>query len=576
MSEILNIWHSAPDGEELTKAMLDDMQRKQKAVPKSAIIDPLQVAHQGGTRDKPTPIPYSTLRRMGKIPAVAAIIQTRLNQVARYARRPTFEGDTGFRIALKDHKKTMSEAEKKRAYEIEEFFLQTGWKRNKVRKDNFNMFLRKIVRDSLEIDAMTFEVVPDARGNVAELWAVDAATIELIINNPVGEGDYDIPVYKPDTKRGMKDAGDLAYIQKLNGRAVAEFTEEELAYAIRNPRTDVRYTDFGLSEMEMLIEIITGIVNGVRYNTSYFSHSSLPQGILEIVGKYDDKHLESFKKHWRNLTTGASGKWSVPIMALEDGQGLKFTNFKNSNRDMEFNEFLEFLFNIACAVYQIDPNEVGFKSWTSANSMSASDNTAEKMAQSKDKGFVPLMHFLSDTFNSEIMNHIDEKYVFEWIGVAEEDEDKKLERQKTMLEMGRKTVNELRKENDEDEIEEDWANAPANPQLIQVYMADKNQKIQEEQGAKQQEQEAANKEHEAAQGALSHERQKEIMDKQHEQTLEHKQLDQEHQVGIEGMKQEHQTNLTKEQAKQQKAQKPLKKSFEDEDTLTINVDWADY
>lgn len=599
MSEILHIWNAnrapiAGESEQLYKAMKEDLQRK--AEPKSAIIDPFnQMGGFMGVRSKPTAIPYTTLRTMAKVPAISAILNTRLNQVGRFARRPRFDGDMGFRIGLKDKEQKMNDAQKKRAKEIEEFFLRTGAIKNKVRKDNFNTFLRKITYDSLTIDVLAFEKVASLKNEVAELWAVDGSTVELVINNPVGELDYEVPVYIPETKGGVKAGGDnIAYVQKVNGRVVAEFTEDELAYAIRNPRTDLDMVDFGMSELETLIEIVTGIMNGVRYNTSYFSHSHLPQGVLEIVGKYKENHLEGFKRHWKSLTTGAPGKWSVPVMAMEEGQGFKFTPFKNSNRDMEFNEFLEFLFNIACAVYQIDPNEVGFKSWTSSQSMSSSDNTEAKMEGSKDKGFIPLMNFLADTFNSEIVDLIDEDYVFEWIGVDEEDEDKKLERNKTKLEAGLKTVNMIRKENDEEEIDEDWANAPANAQLIQVYMAKVNAEQQQAQGEQAQAQ--GDIEHERGkQGEEdAHKRQMEIMDKQHQQNLEAKSVDQlhdrnklvnTHKQNMEAKKADHsqQEKITKMTAEQKakeakaKAKSAIKKSIEDDfRSKGIEVTWDEY
>lgn len=588
MSEVLNIYHSAPNGEDMQKAIMNAREEQTKAIPKSAIIDPINTTMYGGTRTKPTAIPYQTLRRMAQIPAVSAIINTRLNQVARYAKRPRFNGDIGFRIGLKDPEQKMSEEKKKKAKAIEDFFLKTGWERNKVRKDNFNTFLRKITRDSLTMDVMTFEKVGTLKGELAEIWAIDGATIELVINNPIGEGtDYDVPVYKPATRTGIQNIGDLAYVQKINGVVTAEYTEDELAFAIRNPRTDILYTDFGMSELETLIEIVTGIVNGVRYNTSYFSHSNLPQGVLEIVGKYEDKHLESFKRHWKNMTQGAPGKWSVPVMALDDGQGFKFTPFKNSNRDMEFNEFLEFLFNIACAVYQIDPNEVGFKSWTSSNAaMGQSDNTQTKVDESKDKGFIPLMTFLSDTFNSEIVDLIDDELAFEWVGLDEEDEDRKMERIKSRLETGLTTVAEVRAEEDKEDILGPdgkpalWTQAPANPQLIQVFMQEMSLNQQEGEGKPGEDDEQALQEQEAQaseearkqqveDGETAHERQLEIMEKEHEQTLEQK----EH---------EHKLQMQASKASEGKDVKPkksddLKKSLEDVfRSHGVEVDWADY
>lgn len=583
MNEILSIWNTyrgAPNPEEFNKALIDTKMRDMKE-PKSAIIDPTNILNYVGTRAKPSAISFAILRHMANIPAISAIILTRLNQVARFARRPSYEGDVGFRIVLKDKDAKMSEAQRKRAFEIENFFLKTGTVDNKKRKDNFNQFLRKVVRDSLALDAMVWENVPNYKAGLSEIWAVDAGTIEIVAQSPIGEGG-DLPVYEPMTKAGMKVRGDIAYVQRVNGIITAEYTEDELAYGIRNPRTDLDYALFGMSELETLIEIVTGIVNSIRYNTGYFNHSNLPQGVMEIVGKYKDKHLEAFKRQWTLLTSGAVGKWKVPVLAIEEGQGFKFTPFKTSNRDMEFNEFLEFLFNIACAVYQIDPNEVGFKSWTSTQSgLSQSDNTEVKMEQSKDKGFVPLMNFLSDTFNSEIIDRIDDEFAFEWVGVSEQDELQKWELIEKKLATGVYVVADIRKQEDLEEIDEDWTKAPANPSLIQVYMAKVNAELQEQQMSKQQEQGANDAEGQSQASEVDHkrnmevqdnqhEKQKEVLDIQHKHVMEQKKSDQEHQIKIEKMK--------AETAKKQQAGKPaasIKKAL-DTDPLEVGISWKDY
>lgn len=578
--ETLGEWQAAPKGTQLMKSL-----RAQEAEPKSAIIDPYNyMSMSAGTRSKPLTVSYDVLRRMAQVPAIAAILLTRKNQVARYARRPRYEGDMGFQIRLKDPKAKMTEAARKEAMRIEDFFLKTGSIKNLKRKDNFNTFLRKIVDDSLTLDTMVWENVPNRKGELSEIWAVDAATIELVANAPVSE-IHTLPVYVPDTKAGMRLGGDIAYVQRVNGIITAEYSEEELAFAIRNPRTNMEVTDFGMSELEVLVEIVTGIMNGVRYNTSYFSHSHMPQGVLEIVGKYQDKHLEGFKRHWKTLTSGAAGKWSVPVMALEEGQGFKFTPFKSSNKDMEFNEFLEFLFNIACAVYQIDPNEVGFKSWTSnSGAMGKSDNTEAKMEGSKDKGFVPLMNFVSDTFNSEIVDRMNEDFEFQWVGVDEEDEDERMERDKSALESGLKTVNEVRKARDMEVINAKWADAPANPQLIQVFMAETGLGQPQQEGAPGEEddpnaeldaqQAQADDAHEKGQEMAddSHEKQLEVMDKQHEQNLEMEKL--KHKNTLEQKKVDAK-NKPKPAPAAGKA--PLKKSLTSEDeTVAVTISWEGY
>lgn len=582
---ILDTWQNAPKGEELLKSVDTSVIKTQE--PKSAIIDPTNANGILGVRQKPLVVPFETLRRMANVPAISAIILTRQNQVARFTRRPRFDGDIGFKVGLKDAKQKMTEADRKEAFRIEEFFLNTGGVKNAKRKDNFNKIVRKLVRDTLSLDVLAWENVLNMKGELAEIWAVDGATIELVSNAPMGDGASPI-VYMPTTRRGMRDAGDIAYVQRLNGQIVAEYTEEELCYGIRNPRTDIEFADFGQSELEVLIEIITSIMNSVRYNSSYFNSSSLPQGILEIVGKYQEKHFEAFKRHWKNLTSGASGKWATPVIAMEDGQGVKFTNFKNSNRDMEFNQFLEFLFNIACAVYQINPDEVGFKSWTSGSGMGQTDNTEAKIDNSQDKGFIPLMNFLSDHFNSEIVDRMNPEFAFYWVGLDEDNEDAKWQRITTKLQSGVVTVAQVRKEEDMDD--EDiinpatgkpwlWTQAPGNPQLIQVFMAESGLQQQPGQDGSDPNAEADQQQAQAddAHGKAmetsddTHNKELEKMDKQHQQTKE-----------LEDVK--HKNTMELEKFKAKNAPKPapakgknMKKSLtETDDAIEIEIDWSDY
>lgn len=566
MDSILEMWEKAPYGEQLQKALTDEKEEQARtaAQPKSAIIDPANSYGVGGTRSKQAIVPFGTLRAMAKVPAIAAILLTRKNQVSRHARRPRFDGDIGFKIGLKDIKAKMNDAQTKKAHEIEEFFLKTGFAKNRKRKDNFNTFLRKIVDDTLTLDVLTIETVQTIGGKLAEMWAIDGATIELVSNAPVSDS-YEPVVYEPMTNKGKRIANEIAYVQRVSGQIVAEYSEEELAYAIRNPRTDIMTTDFGMSELEVLMEIVGGIINGVRYNTTYFTHSHLPQGVLSFVGNYDDKTLEGFKRHWKQLTSGASGKWAVPVLAAKEGAGFQWTPLKQSNQDMQFNEFLEFLFNVACAVYQIDPNEVGFKSWTSkSGGMSQSDNTEEKMDKSKDKGLIPLMNFLSDTFNSEIVDLIDEDYAFYWVGLDEDDEDRKMERQEKEINNGTKTVAMVWAENDVDidAIKKEnggklpkWANAPANAQLIQVYMAESGLGQQADPNADPNDPDAEKAAVDDQHGKAlemqddGHAKQLDVLDKQHEQGMEAKKADQEHQVKMEKIKADNAKKMQEQSAK---------------------------
>jgi len=105
----------------------------------------------------------------------------------------------------------------------------------------------------------------------------------------------------------------------------------------------------------------------------------------------------------------------------------------------------------------------------------------DKIKSSKDKGFEPLMDFIADIFNNNILNEIDGgKYEFYWVGVKEDRTKDKLEIRKLRLETG-STVRQLIKENDEEIPEgenQEWLDAPANPILFQAWQSEKMAKAQ--------------------------------------------------------------------------------------------------
>ena len=513
----------------LEEQEIQEKQAQAARDPESVFIDPFNILNFTGPKSKPGPISYSILRYMASVPAIAAVINTRQNQMANFTRRPKNDKDTGFRVTTADPEAEMTPELKALARKYEDFFLTTGWVPNKKRKDNLNKLMRKLTRDTLSLDEIAIEIVPGRnvmRYPVSEVYAIDPATIEIVLP---AEEELAV-VYEPVTPHGMKQGGkNIAYVQRVAGQVKTEYTEDELIRAHRNPRTDLDYSFFGYSELEQLITIVTAIVNALHYNTSYFSQSNLPQGVLEIVGKYKPEHLEGFKRAWTTLVSGSVGRqWKVPVMALEEGQGFKFTPFKQGNREMEYSQFMEFLFNLACAVYQIDPREVGFKSWDSSGSKTMdNDAPASQIENSKDKGFYPLMQFFADTFNSEIMARIDPRFRFEWVGLDEDRAKEEWAMEKEQLEAGVMTLRMYWEKHDVDYSRyknEPWIDAPANQVLVglvqQAQQAQQQMDMQDQQHQSTMEQKFVDG---VQQGALQNaqaKNQQQMQDQQHQNQME--------------------------------------------------------
>ena len=99
---------------------------------------------------------------------------------------------------------------------------------------------------------------------------------------------------------------------------------------------------------------------------------------------------------------------------------------------------------------------------------------------SKDKGLRPLLKFFAHLFNEQIVREIYPDLFFEWVGIDAMSEKDKIELTTKKMQNGTLTVNEVRAMDDLDPIKANWANAPVNPTLMQVYVADLNYQREQE------------------------------------------------------------------------------------------------
>ena len=143
---------SGPEEEELVKAgeVPKDPATEEE---KSLLFDPFAVIEQLGFREKPTRINYNTLKDMvQKVEILESIIKTRINQVASFAQPSHDRHQLGFRIKLRDSEKEPTKQDKIWIREAEKLVMANGVPDDSRVRNNFEMFLRKFIRDSLTLD----------------------------------------------------------------------------------------------------------------------------------------------------------------------------------------------------------------------------------------------------------------------------------------------------------------------------------------------------------------------------------------------------------------------------------------
>lgn len=360
-----------------------------------------------------------------------SIINTRSNQASMFCRPSRYsEKGVGFQVRLKDLGDEPNRNQQAMIKRIEKFILNTG-EGVDVDRDSFTTFVKKLIRDTYRYDQVNFEKVFDQNGKFIRFVIKDPSTIFFATDS---EGKL--------IKNGHR------YVQVLDNKVVAKFTSREMAFSVRNPRSDIEAAGYGYSELEVAMRHFIAHENTEVFNDRFFSHGGTTRGILQIkADETQSQHaLDMFKREWKNTLSGINGSWQIPVVSAED---VKFVNMTPTARDMEFEKWLNYLINVISSVYGIDPAEINFPNNGGATGSKGASlnegNSAQKMQASQNKGLLPLLEFISDTINKHIITEFGDDYVFQFVGGDVSTELQKIEILKQKAEIGM-TVNELREE----------------------------------------------------------------------------------------------------------------------------------
>lgn len=422
----------------------------------SVALDEMQVAMAGDYYDPPAALSPEIARRMvDQTPILSAIVMTRQRQVSRFCNLSEDDG-MGFAIRHVDAKHQLAPEEEASIRRLTGFFRHCGWewsprKRKALGRDSFHTFMMKLTRDTLTLDRAPIEVEAkrDRSLGIDGLYAIDGGSFRLC---PPGQG------YRGDRS--------IYALQVINGRIATAYDAESVIFEARNPRADVRFGDYGFSELDVLVQTVTGFLNAMTLNIAGFQRNSIPKGILTLIGEYGDAELASFKQYWQAMLRGAENAWAAPVMVSKDPQGkAQFEKTGIEFNEMYFGKWMTFLTSVICAVFSMDPSEINFESFTNGASSLSGDDTSEKLAASKDKGLRPLLSYFENLFSDYVCADIGEKYCFRWLGLDPKDEAREWEARKLSL-----TVDELRARLGEEKHEnETIGGAPLNPSLIGLY-----------------------------------------------------------------------------------------------------------
>lgn len=410
--------------------------------PRVRFYDPLSLIYATGFRDRRFSLTYDTLRRVSyQLSLLGAILLTRVNQVASFAQPFRENRQVGFQIRYKDETKIPTEDERKAIQRLEQFVMECGAGHNDhcpYERDDFETFLKKFTRDSLTYDQGCFEVVPDEYGRPYEFRAVDASTIRLAATYDGYRGEQPRRFQgRQFTERWRQRFGEdfmfegegVYAVQVLHGRIENIFTYNDMAFCVRNPRTDIWINGYGFAEAEMALNTVMRMLWAEEFNARNFRQGSMANGIINFKGEnFDPQQLESFRRIWQAQVVGVENSHRIPVIQVPEG--VEFVNMSMKNREMEYQQWLNYLMKILSGVFQIDPSEVNFD-LVSGGGGGKSGPLFEskhewKIKHSRDKGLRPLLKWIAKQISRYVIDPLDPSMYLDFVGLDQLSEQERI------------------------------------------------------------------------------------------------------------------------------------------------------
>ena len=415
------------------QAFLAEQRKHEKKLPqpdiKSILWNPSEIGFTGkGYRDPNTGVSFNTLNRMGDIFIIKAVINTRIEQVQNFLKYSNDDQKPGYKIRYKQSptsvgvdssKQDLSKEDMKKVEYIVKFLEEGGENEKWDCEDNFQEFTRKVLNDSLRLDQLCFEVVRARNLSLKKFRAVDGALIrQLDTNDP-----RHTQMFEQFRWHGYLPRYAMVWDGQIIRHPVTDeyvaFYPWELGYGIRNKSSNVLRNGYGCSELETLLEIVTWVLWGMQYNGNFFKQGSQPKGFINVKnGNIDQGTLNEFRQDWKQTMSTVYNSHKIPVV---QGIDLEWIDLQQTNRDMEFTEWIKFLMVLVCSVYRMDPSELGFQ-FQDAARVFGQDGQKERLDHSKQKGLTPLLIFYQNILNKYIISEIDERLEFVFTGIEIEDE----------------------------------------------------------------------------------------------------------------------------------------------------------
>lgn len=386
------------------------------------------------------------LEAIARTPAVQLIIRTRVAQAQRFCRRPRFKGDIGFGIRQIEERRQLSGAAARERDALEDYVLHGGYRfepggalrrrafdgrpgvwdgNERVIAGGLQSLTGLMVRNALAFDWAPVRMEPGRDEAAMPIsWFgncdIDAKQIRRTYEEK----------YVPQIDRSGLP---IAFVELEPGTSSAagsmvsrEFPWNRMAVMVRNPRTDYFGLGYGYSETEAALDILASLVLNLKFRAEYFDNNHIPPAIVALRGQlsgFNDNSLSALRTQIAMKGGGINAFFKLLYLGLpaDEKAGLEIHPLRpaiGAVNEMEYaHSDFQALMSLLCALFLIDPAEVGFKGDGGAQNAMQEADPESRLEHSQDKGLVPLMEAIADFLNKNILQFLNPDFEFVWLGL---------------------------------------------------------------------------------------------------------------------------------------------------------------
>jgi hypothetical protein len=359
---------------------------------------------KGDFAERPSGQTWDTLRRVAAAPPVVALHNVQKDGIAEFCNPQDNPRLPGFGVRMRDKgaRYTPSKAEAKELHRSSRFMQHCGHLNDigeLTTRTDFEGLVRHCMPDSLRFDQFCMQVEPKLG------WQPGAMTQKFVPHRLHWIPGHTIRLAMPPTDGTPLKGSDLKthrYVQvDRHDEVLAKFAPQQLMFGVLNPHPDIENAGYGWSDLEKLTDVLTAWLYGYAYNRNYFKQGANVKGILHFDEEPPRGQQRRFERYFHALITGVGNAHKVPIAW---GGKASWLSLGQNNRDMEFNEWMNFLTKLLCAIAGVDPAEIHFVFGnTGQSSAMGSASVDEKITQSRARWLRPRVRALFKWLNHYVI-----------------------------------------------------------------------------------------------------------------------------------------------------------------------------